>query len=246
MPKVELKYNLREQVRTMKSAKLKIESVDVSKTRWPHPKQSHQIGGSEAYDTNMVMENNPSLSNKEFSKMENTGNPNKIPNSEDHSHGSNASTGGEAVSNSSLKSTVNMPTVTKAISYSESDSNDTTKQNNTYIVHRLGESNILPSDGKSTRLGNFDIDFKKTHNNNNNTYNDIISSLFNTIGKEENASIEVEERYVNTDNVDFRKTKQHLNEYFNKTSEINIKSDNTSEYNSSTRETNTIAPASIK
>ncbi|XP_073959213.1 uncharacterized protein [Choristoneura fumiferana] len=249
MPKVELKYNLREQVRTMKSAKLKIESVDVSKTRWPHPKQIHQKNietDSETYETNMVMENNPTLVNKGFSKRENTGSRNDRPISKVASNSSNVSTRGQAASNSSLKSIANVPRMTKTISYTESDSNDTTEQNKTsqnkiYVVLRLGENNVLPSDEKTTKLANFDIDssinLKEPHNNN--TYNDIFASFFKSIGKEDNASMEVEERYVDTDNVDFRKTKQHLNEYFNK-------SDNTSEHNSSIRETNTNAPASIK
>lgn len=41
MPKVELRYNLREQVKNMKSDILKVETKDVSKTRWP--KNNHLV-----------------------------------------------------------------------------------------------------------------------------------------------------------------------------------------------------------
>ncbi|XP_063828415.1 uncharacterized protein LOC135077796 [Ostrinia nubilalis] len=41
MPKVELRYNLREQVKNMKSDILKVETQDVSKTRWP--KTNHMV-----------------------------------------------------------------------------------------------------------------------------------------------------------------------------------------------------------
>ncbi|KAH9628860.1 hypothetical protein HF086_001095 [Spodoptera exigua] len=46
MPKVELKYNLGEQVKNMKSDMLKQESVDVSNTRWPVNKIDRRLGGS--------------------------------------------------------------------------------------------------------------------------------------------------------------------------------------------------------
>uniref|UniRef100_A0A2A4JW44 Uncharacterized protein n=1 Tax=Heliothis virescens TaxID=7102 RepID=A0A2A4JW44_HELVI len=45
MPKVELKYNLGEQVKNMKSDMLKSEHVDVSKTRWPMNKIDRRLGG---------------------------------------------------------------------------------------------------------------------------------------------------------------------------------------------------------
>ncbi|XP_026726540.1 uncharacterized protein LOC113492983 isoform X2 [Trichoplusia ni] len=50
MPKVELKYNLGEQVKNMKSDVLKPENVDVSKTRWPMNKIDRRLGGQRMYN----------------------------------------------------------------------------------------------------------------------------------------------------------------------------------------------------
>ncbi|XP_075979997.1 uncharacterized protein LOC142979122 [Anticarsia gemmatalis] len=45
MPKVELKYNLGEQVKNMRSDVLKKDNVDVSKTRWPQNKINYRLSG---------------------------------------------------------------------------------------------------------------------------------------------------------------------------------------------------------
>ncbi|KAG6442948.1 hypothetical protein O3G_MSEX002602 [Manduca sexta] len=50
MPKVELRYNLREQVKNTKSDVLKSGSVDVSKTRWPQTKHNKLNGYTMLHD----------------------------------------------------------------------------------------------------------------------------------------------------------------------------------------------------
>lgn len=50
MPKVELKYNIGEQVKNMKSDAARIDNVDVSKTRWPMNKIDRRLGGQRMYN----------------------------------------------------------------------------------------------------------------------------------------------------------------------------------------------------